>query len=169
MPRSQTLDDLIRDKAADLRADSAYYAIDWDERRTWWQGCVDAFLTEIVGWFQTLIDEGVITATRKPIEIREEHIGKYMTESLTLAIDALAFDVIPIETHALGGFGHISLVGTAGHAKLLLCSMDDSLPVLEQRATAEWYFVRSSNDDQLYRMKELTFKQLYTDLMSIGI
>ncbi len=169
MPSSQTLDDLIRNKAASLREESAYYAIDWDERRTWWQGCVDAFLTEIVGWFQTLVDEGVITATRKPIEIREEHIGKYSTESLTLAIDALTFDVIPVETHAVGGFGHISLVGSAGHAKLLLCSTDDTLPILEQRATAEWYFVRSRDDEQVYQMTEWTFKSLYTELMSIGI
>jgi hypothetical protein len=162
------LDEVIRRRAEQLRAEAANDQVDWDERRAWWQKRTNELYEQIRGWFQPLIDEKIVEFKLNTAELREERIGTYSIDALTLSIDACDLDVVPVGTIVIGGFGRADVTGRAGRAMLILAATDDKLPMPDRRNTAQWCLVRPDDRAKLAPISEEIFKQIFTDLMSLS-
>lgn len=168
MSSSNWFDEMMRRQAANIREDVAYPTIDWDEHREWWLKRVDQLLGDIVQWVQPLIDENILQATRKRLEIHEEYLGDYVTESLTLEIEKVPFEVVPVACVVANAFGVVDLIGKSGSAKLALCAPDDTLTTRERRDSSRWYWMHAGSGEKWIEMSEWTFKELYANLMGFN-
>ncbi len=169
MPSRTPLDDLIRKGAETLRADAAQSQIDWAERRIWWQGRVNDLYSDILEWFEPLIADKVVGVQRDPFEIHEAELGIYTAESLTLLLEPLTFKIAPVGTLVAGGFGRADVIGRAGRAMLLLAPEDDTSLMPERRDESIWFLVRPQSHTRLIEISEMSFKQLFADLMSLSL
>lgn len=168
MSPTNTFDNLIRQRAADLRAEAARHHVDWDERRSWWQGRVEGLYEQIQLWFKPLVDDGTVMSKKETVDLSEEQLGTYQSARLTLSLDRANLRIDPVGSIIIGGFGRLDVSGPAGRAMLILAASDDNLQMPERRMSARWYLVRSSNRTKLTELTEEVFKQLFADLMSLS-
>lgn len=169
MPLTSPFDDLIRKRAEEIRAEASRNPVDWSERLTWWQERVDQLYADIREWFRPLLVDNVVQCSEEAILIQEEQLGSYPLKKLALAIGTRRFDIVPVGTVIVGGFGRIDLTGPGGRAMLVLASPDDNLPPDARRAAARWYLVRPENRGKLAEVSEAVFKQVFSDLMSLSV
>ena len=168
MAATNTFDDLIRQRAEQLRAEAARNPVDWNERRTWWLGRITALYEQVEGWFEPLINEQTVMAKRELLDLNEEHIGSYVSEKLVLSLAGVNLKLIPVGTLILGGFGRIDVIGSTGRAMLILAAENDDLPMPSRRNSAQWSLVRAGNRSQLTALTEPVFKELFADLISLS-
>lgn len=158
-------DELIRKKASELRAEAFANHVNWESRKTWWKKRLGELFCEIHQWFQPLIDEEIIQFKEEVIDLHEEQFGSYQASKLTLSIGLSNFEVVPVGSVIVGGFGRVDLIGPHGRAMLILAAENATLPLEERQLSSKWYLVNRDNRLKLAPLSEETFKQIFSDLI----
>lgn len=169
MPDKNSIDDVIRKYSEQQkRTNSSEEAVDWDERREWWLKRLSSLHNDIRNWFRPLSDEGVVTISAKDVPVYEQYLGPYMAQQLTLSISNWKFDIIPVASLIVGGFGRVDLRGRAGEISAVLTSIDDELPMPQRRDSSLWFLMNRTQRTKLRPLSEEAFKQVFADLMGMS-
>jgi len=142
-------------------------AVNWAERKTWWQGKVTELLTQIEGWLDPLIKSKSVNFIRSTISINEESLGSYEVESGVIQLGRAMLRVKPVGSVIIGGFGRVDVEGPREAVMLILCTPEIAVPDEHRRENAKWYISRPNLRRELRPLTQANFEQIFTDLFGI--
>jgi len=160
MPRS-AFEDLVR-RHAKQKSDKP--PVDWEERKNWWQGQMNALLDDIAGWLAPLIDDHTIAFTRQDVQRREETLGAYQIKSGLIKLGNETLSLNPVGSAIIGGFGRVDVKGPNGTVLFLLCAPDPDVPTERLRDSAKWFCAHPQQRTKLHPLTKESFEKIFSDL-----
>jgi len=174
MQVKSTFEDLVRQRAAELKQQADSNRVDWNERKVWWVSKVEQLLDTVQrDWLRKLIDSGTLQFTKRNIRCSEEVLGEYEIACAKISLGGQELELQPKATVIVGGFGRIDAKGPNGSVMLLLCAPDTKAVAPDKlRDSAEWYVTGrgliGSVISPLQPLNKASFEQLFADLFGIG-
>jgi|GEM_PF-3549223 len=121
----ETLADKLRDQAK-KQGQIDGNAVNWDRVRDDWLQRVEHLLDQVVGWTQTLQDEGLLSIKREAYVVNEERLGEYTSSKLTLTTPTgFPIEVSPFHRVIRGAVGRVDVSSPAERFMLLRNQEDD--------------------------------------------
>lgn len=139
-------------------------AVDWNERKDWWQRRVSALLESVERWITPLVKSNTVSFSRESVSINEEMLGLYTAETGTIKLGKEKLHFQPVGSVILGGFGRVDVDGPNGTVMLILLSL---APNEHQRDLSEWYIVHPKSRREFIPLTQDSFEQLFADLFGI--
>jgi hypothetical protein len=104
MSAGETLKEFLKQKKkqSDQLAEAAH-KVDWEARRKDRVEAVSALFGEIERWLQPSREEGLVTVAREPHELSERHLGRYVSEKLTLDFANVRAEFVPVGDNKVVG------------------------------------------------------------------
>ncbi len=119
--------EFVRRKTARVQAESGE-AIDWAKRRTDWLRELEELYVSMEDHLRPFTGAHEIEIERTPIQLREDYLGVYNADKLTLKIGRDKIVAKPIGTLLIGARGRVDLSGPRKTLKIVL--LDEGGPVL---------------------------------------
>jgi hypothetical protein len=169
---ANTLDDFIAKKEKE-RSD-----FDWDGRKDFWLGAVDALYKDVNKWLEKYVKNGKIEIETTLKKLHEENLGPYEIPLMIIFIQGEKVVLDPIGTLILGGYGRVDLKGKNGTVKLIYLEesskgimghvtiSDDSNPVQKARTgrNAEekliWKIATAPPEIKLQHLNKKSFQEV---------
>ena len=127
----QEFSEFVKRKTERVRAEKA---IDWGKRRADWLQELQELYAQMERHLQPYTQAGEIQVERTPIQLREDHLGTYDAEQLTLKIGREKIVAKPIGTLLIGASGRVDLAGSRKTLKIVLLAKGG--PVLTTKIEA---------------------------------
>jgi len=108
----------LRTKAASPEEDEA--DIDWKARKTKWLGQVTRLYDLIKSWLEPLEKDETVTYLTANVSVKEDYIGSYDVEVLTLLIGKQRVEFYPKGTLIIGAAGRVDVRGPRAVRSLIL-------------------------------------------------
>jgi hypothetical protein len=144
MANTEPLTELLRRKKA--QDEALDRDVDWTARKQAWLEAVESLYRDVESWLQPSVTEGLIELRRRPIELREQHLGAYEIDELVLQAGRSEVRFTPVGRLIVGAQGRIDVHGGPDVVKLVRLD--------------EHGWVEVSDDEGPYRSYPLTKAQL---------
>jgi hypothetical protein len=159
---AHTFEDLVRQRAHEKTG-----AIDWEERKTWWQNQMRSLLDDVTGWLRPLIDDHSIELIRKKTDYSEQYLGSYEIDCALIKLGSEIISLNPSGSVIIGGFGRVDAKGPNGTVLLILTNLDDDVPQNERRKSATWFYAHPKRRSNLLPLTKHSFEKIVSDLFSL--
>ena len=102
--------------------------LNWEQKRTEWLQAVELFYAQIQVLLKPLKEKGLLSIEFKKTDVREEYIGEYETQQMTILFADQKVTFSPIGTNIIAAFGRIDMHGPDGEVKFLWVDKESEGP-----------------------------------------
>jgi hypothetical protein len=95
-------------------------AIDWEAKKRDWLKELDSFYRTVEGYLAQFQNSGKVKLEKGKISLKEDHIGEYQADSMTIFLGSDKVALVPIGTLLIGARGRVDMTGPAGTVKFIL-------------------------------------------------
>ena len=103
--------------------------VDWGQRHEKWLQDLAQFYKLVQEFMCEYVEQGKVRLQRGTKDLREEFIGNYSVETLTLHIGPNEIDFDPIGTNLIGARGRVDMCSARGTVKFVLVPEDATTTV----------------------------------------
>jgi hypothetical protein len=150
MSEQDTLHAFLRSKATS-RAELEEQ-IDWQARKQEWLTALNDLYGLVKSWLQPLENDGTVRYPPAHITIREDHIGTYKVDVLTILIGKQRIAFHPKGTLIIGADGRVDVRGQRAVRTLIL-------------SDGEWVVVERTPQLRTFPFNEDSFQDLLREIM----
>lgn len=103
--------------------------VDWNQQREEWLHHLGQFYHLVEEFICEYVEQGKVRLQRGTKDLREEFIGNYSVDTLTLHIGPNEIDFDPIGTNLIGARGRVDMCSARGTVKFVLVPEDATTTV----------------------------------------
>ena len=133
---NESLEIFLRRKNAE--SESKRKAIDWEGRKQQWLAWVDKLYGEINDWLNPLKHDGVVKINYENTTIKEDYIGSYLVENMTITVGAEYVSLKPKGIVLVNSWGRVDMMGDDGSVMFILIEKEDDVKVTDM-SKLQWH------------------------------
>lgn len=103
-------------------------AVDWNAARDAWLGRLRELYARIEEYLSPFVNSGSIKLSYHKLQLREERIGTYTVDALTIALGTQQIRMTPVGTLLIGAAGRVDIEGPKGETRLVLVPKEREQP-----------------------------------------
>lgn len=156
-------------------------AIDWNQQKLDWIEFIRQFYESIESWLEPYANRGELSYRRTSLSLREDYIGAYSVDALSIDLAGQTVVLKPIGTLLIGTKGRIDMEGVRGSRRFILAdrhstgprmvitshSLGGELPPKVEPPPPDWTWKIVSKDSARISYEEFSEDNFFNALMSV--